>query len=96
MKNEVKAPRGLKEDDFKENQVNSPGHYKSGDIECIDAIESSMTPEEFRGYLKGNVIRYVWRYSNKGGAIDLAKCENYLDRLRISVRKDEWTVDNYG
>ena len=35
--------------------VNSPSHYASGEIECIDAIKASMTPEAFAGYLKGNV-----------------------------------------
>ena len=35
--------------------VNSPPHYNSGNIECIDAIEESMTPDAFKGYLKGNI-----------------------------------------
>ena len=42
--------------------VNSPSHYASGGIECIDAIKASMSHEAFLGYLKGNVQKYMWRY----------------------------------
>ena len=61
--------------------VNHPSHYASGGIECIDAIEASMSAEEFQGYCKGNLIKYVWRYRNKGGVQDLQKANWYLDRL---------------
>jgi len=62
------------------DQIN-PDHYKQGDIECIDAIEAALTPEEFRGYCKGNVIKYTWRERHKGEAVSLAKCAWYLRRL---------------
>lgn len=58
----------------------SPDHYK-GKIECVDAIRSSMTPEAFRGYLKGNVQKYLWRYEKKGGVEDLMKARVYLNWL---------------
>ncbi|MEG1234053.1 MAG: DUF3310 domain-containing protein [Acinetobacter sp.] len=61
--------------------VNHPSHYASGEIECIDAIESSMTHEAFCGYLKGNVQKYMWRYENKGGITDLEKAQWYLNKL---------------
>lgn len=66
--------------------VNHPSHYASGEIECIDAIESSMTHEAFCGYLKGNVQKYMWRYENKGGLESLEKAQWYLNKLisRIS------------
>lgn len=64
------------------DNVNSPPHYKSGDIECIDAIKASMSREQFAGYLKGNVMKYVWRMSYKGKPIeDLRKARWYLERL---------------
>ena len=40
-----------------------------------------MTHEEFCGYLKGNIIKYVWRYKRKGLVTDLEKSEFYLKRL---------------
>jgi CRISPR/Cas system-associated protein Cas5 (RAMP superfamily) len=62
----------------------NPTHYK-GTIECIDAIESTMTKEAYRGYLKGNVLKYVWRYEKKNGVEDLEKAQWYLKRLIESL-----------
>ena len=46
--------------------VNHPGHYaKGGGIECVEAIKASMSSDAFKGYLKGNVMKYVWRYETK-------------------------------
>ena len=62
--------------------VNNPAHYASGEIECIDAIKASMTAEAFRGYLKGNVQKYMWRYEKKvNSAEDLKKAQWYQARL---------------
>jgi hypothetical protein len=58
----------------------NPSHYQS-EIECIDAIKASMTKEQFKGYLKGNVQKYLWRYEQKNGVEDLKKAQWYLDRL---------------
>ena len=69
--------------------VNSPSHYKSGGIEAIEGIEASMEPEAYAGYLKGNIMKYMWRYERKGKPIeDLKKARWYLDRL-IGLREDE-------
>ena len=63
--------------------VNHPQHYASGSLECIDWIESMLTEEEFRGYLKGNVLKYVWRHEAKGKpAQDLSKAIWYLEKLK--------------
>ena len=59
----------------------NPQHYKQGSIECIEAMEQILTPEEFRGYLKGNVFKYLWRERKKKGIEDLSKAKWYLDRL---------------
>ena len=65
-----------------EDVVNSPQHYNYGKIECIEAIEESMTPDAFKGYLKGNTMKYLWRYERKGkGLEDLKKAQWYLNRL---------------
>jgi len=63
------------------DNVNNPEHYASGKIECIDAIESALTPEEFRGFLKGNVMKYIWRERKKSGVESLKKAEWYQKRL---------------
>jgi hypothetical protein len=61
--------------------VNHPPHYTDGGIECIEAIESQQTLEEFRGYLKGNIVKYIWREQHKGGTESLKKAQWYLNRL---------------
>lgn len=60
--------------------VNHPPHYQ-GSIECIEAIEAQLSEEEYRGYLKGNVAKYLWRERMKGGVESLEKAKWYLDRL---------------
>ena len=61
--------------------VNAPEHYTSGSIECIEAIESQLTQEEYRGFLKGNVAKYLWRERQKGGTQSLEKAQWYLQAL---------------
>jgi hypothetical protein len=63
------------------DNVNAPTHYRQGEIECIDAIQSALTPEEFRGYCKGNALKYIWREQYKGGDESLHKAMWYLDRI---------------
>ena len=63
------------------DNVNQPPHYNTGDIECIKAIPASMTTRQFQGYLKGNIIKYIWRYEYKNQKEDLRKAQWYLARL---------------
>lgn len=66
---------------MKNDSVNSPEHYTTGGIETIDYLKAKMTHEEFRGFLIGNVLKYVSRYPLKNGVEDLRKAKWYLDRL---------------
>ena len=63
------------------DNVDRPIHYAAGSIECIDAIEAQLSAEEFRGYLKGNIIKYLWREKHKGGVESLKKAKWYLNKL---------------
>lgn len=64
------------------DNINHPLHYRQGEIECIDAIEAALTPEEFRGYCKGQVFKYMWRMNHKGNpGQDASKAQWYLRRL---------------
>jgi len=72
-----------------EDMVNSPNHYTSGSIECIDGIEASMSAEAFKGYCKGAALKYLWRYERKDKSLeDLKKAQWYLNKL-IEVVKNE-------
>lgn len=61
--------------------INKPPHYQ-GEIECIAAIKASMTKEQFIGYLKGNIQKYIWRFDKKNGLEDLQKANIYLNWLQ--------------
>jgi Protein of unknwon function (DUF3310) len=63
------------------DNVNSPPHYRQGGIECIEAIKAALTEEEFRGYCKGNAIKYIWREKHKGGDESVRKGCWYLNRI---------------
>jgi len=66
-----------------DDDVNSPAHYADqGAVECIDAMESMLSREEFIGYLRGNSFKYRWRCRDKGNAVkDLRKAHWYENRL---------------
>ena len=60
----------------------NPLHYKTGKIECIDAIESAtVNLSGADAYFVGNIIKYIWRFEQKNGVEDLRKARWYLDRL---------------
>ncbi len=75
----------LKKSRPRTDNVNAPFHYNAGKIECIEGIEASMSSEAFKGYLKGNCQKYLWRFDYKGKAKeDLQKASWYLNKL-ISI-----------
>ena len=63
------------------NNVHSPAHYNQGRTECIDAIEAMLSVEEYIGYLRGNSMKYRWRFRYKNGFEDLSKAQWYEQRL---------------
>jgi hypothetical protein len=56
-------------------------HYANKTIQPWEFMESVMTEEQFEGYIRGNVIKYLSRYPEKGGRLDLEKAKHYLDKL---------------
>ena len=68
----------------------NPKHYKRGAIECIDAIQASLSKEQFKGYLKASAIKYLWRYEQKNGLEDLQKADWFLQRL---IKEEQWARD---
>ena len=63
-------------------------HYKKYAIQPWDYLESIFSQEAFVGFLRGNIIKYVSRYLDKGGVQDLEKCRHYLDKL-IQIERGE-------
>lgn len=66
--------------------VSSPSHYTDGGIETIDYIRAKLTAEEFRGYCKGNALKYISRAGKKGEAAeDISKAIVYLNWLKGAI-----------
>ena len=66
----------------------NPTHYQIGGIETINYLEAKLTPEEFKGYCKGNSIKYLSRAGYKGEERDdYKKAAWYLDRLLEIVQQ---------
>ena len=69
--------------------VERPDHYNTGAIEAIEAIRASMDADQYFGYLKGNVMKYLWRYDYKDKPVeDLRKADWYLNRLIDALIED--------
>ena len=56
-------------------------HYKDMPMQPWDVMQAVLTPEEFRGYLKGNVIKYAMRAGRKEGSDDAGKAQHYRQKL---------------
>jgi len=56
-------------------------HYKTMDMQPWEVMESVLTPSEFVGFLKGNVIKYAMRAGRKEGTDDAEKARHYAKKL---------------
>ena len=82
-------PAEREAEEYQEDNVCNPEHYNTGNIECIEAIEESMSSVAFKGYLKGNCMKYLWRYDYKGKQVeDLQKAGWYLNKLTEMVTEE--------
>ena len=63
-------------------------HYDAGGVETIEIIKAKLTPEQFEGYLLGNVIKYSTRLNFKGQAEpDARKLKIYAELLHQNLHK---------
>ena len=69
----------------KPDMINHPPHYTHGGIETIAYIRAKLSPEEYVGYLRGNIEKYNSRIGLKGESrLDSGKIKWYaieLDRF---------------
>lgn len=66
--------------------MTTPEHYKHG-IEPIEVMKKNMSKEQYIGFLRGNVIKYILRYDHKDGEKDIVKAIDYAERLLNAVRE---------
>jgi hypothetical protein len=65
--------------------VNAPPHYTNGSIECIDYIKDALTEEEYRGYLRGCMIKYQHRLMHKGNPKQNAEKMGWYNNKLVEV-----------
>jgi hypothetical protein len=71
--------------------MHSTAHYESTH-QPIETMQANLTPAEFLGYLRGNIIKYACRLGKKGDALtDAEKIRRYADWL-VQVLHGE-TID---
>ena len=69
----------------KNDIVNSPSHYTQNKVEVIESIADALSNEEFIGYLKANIMKYLLRAGKKRGSAateDMGKATWYISRLQ--------------
>ena len=89
VENAFELSKEPKQPSEEHNAVKHPNYYCQGGIECIKAIEASMSPEGFQDYCKGNVMKYIWRWREKNGLEDLKKAQVYLGWIIESKEKQQ-------
>ena len=73
--------------------VNHPPHYVQGSVECIHAIKSALSEEGYIDWLRGQVIKYMWRMPHKDNPLqDTQKAAYYLSRLEEVLSEDQGTA----
>lgn len=70
------------------DNVNSPTHYASGSIECIDAMIAAYGIEAVKDFCKCNAFKYQWRFEKKNGIEDLKKAQWYQNKYIELTRND--------
>ena len=82
---------GISAEDFERyDMVMNPKHYMVGGYEAIDVIKAKLSPEEFRGYCKGNILKYIMRANYKGHHDqDCEKAEYYMEELTDALENKE-------
>jgi hypothetical protein len=56
-------------------------HYMTQKIQPIRFMQASLSPEAFKGFLKGNVVKYIMREGYKNGIEDIRKAQVYTNWL---------------
>lgn len=70
--------------------VRSPKHYKLPglNIESIDVLRSVLTPEEFKGFCRGNALKYLIRAGRKDNELqDIKKAGVYIGWCIDTIKK---------
>lgn len=86
--NEPMPFNGLCDKDAEQwDEISQPKHYTVGGFEAIDVVRAKLTHEEFVGFCKGNVLKYLMRANYKEHHDkDIGKAEWYMKELNNAIR----------
>ena len=79
--------------DLNKTQIGG-NHYTSKAVQPWEAMQAWMSHQEFTGFLRGNVIKYIARCNDKGGIEDLKKARHYLDKLIAVIESEKNRVES--
>lgn len=93
LKNKKENPDTVKEyEEITHDMVNMPKHYmfeiNGNEVQAMDIMKGLLTPEEFRGWIKGSYFTYLMRSDRKNGLEDLEKARTFLN-WQIQLDKGE-------
>lgn len=68
-----------------------PEYYKGNGLSPIGAFKQGlMSKEQYKGFIKGNIIKYVVRAGSKDDELkDMEKARNYIDFYIELLQKEE-------
>lgn len=86
-------------DDWRRDIIENPKHYTVGGYEAIDVIKAKLTPEEYRGACKANILKYLMRANYKGhhnqdcekALYYMKELVNALDSKEVNQTPVHWT-----
>lgn len=68
-------------------QVGGNHYKKMGHYQPWEVLKQWLSPEEFRGYMKGTAIAYLAREQEKGKDVDVGKAAHTLEALLEMIKK---------
>lgn len=81
----------------KNDNVNSPKHYKETSLECIETMIIAFGAKNVMIYCCINAYKYMFRYKTKNGFEDLRKATWYLNKCdNLSKEYDIELPRNYS
>lgn len=72
------------------DMINHPhNNVGAGKHECIEVLKEWMGQEAYRGFLRGNAIKYLCRAGKKNNEVeDLQKAQFYVNKLVEEVNNE--------
>lgn len=81
----------MKKETLNKSEINHPERY-GGDTpyECIKVLDAWLCNDEYKGFLRGNCLKYLCRLGKKDEEVkELKKAKWYLEKLIETYEKEK-------